>query len=89
MYKTLGISFANPEKFLQPKYTMHGFEWKDQRGIEGTGFVRALRSLLTTRLPQLIPSLKGGVQDQVATEISNEKVLKNGQLIQKSLSIES
>ncbi|KAA8566350.1 hypothetical protein EYC84_008933 [Monilinia fructicola] len=62
----------------KPKYTMHGFEWKDQRGIEGTGFVRALRSLLTTRLPQLIPSLKGGVQDQVATEISNEKVLKNG-----------
>ena len=39
------------QQFLQPKHTMHGFEWKDQRGIEGTGFVRALRTLLTSHLP--------------------------------------
>jgi hypothetical protein len=32
---------------------MHGFEWQDQRGVEGTGFVRALRSLLTAHLPAL------------------------------------
>jgi hypothetical protein len=43
---------------LQPKYTMRGFEWQDKRGIEGTGFVRALRSLLTAHLPQLLPRLK-------------------------------
>ncbi|KAI1849851.1 hypothetical protein JX265_013554 [Neoarthrinium moseri] len=30
---------------------MYGFEWQDQRGVEGTGFVRALRSLLTAHLP--------------------------------------
>ncbi|KAH8124286.1 hypothetical protein ACSS6W_002448 [Trichoderma asperelloides] len=29
---------------------MHGFEWQNQRGIKGTGFVRALQSLLTSRL---------------------------------------
>ncbi|KAI4210937.1 MAG: hypothetical protein LQ351_006256 [Letrouitia transgressa] len=29
---------AVAKDFLQPKHTMHGFEWKDQRGIEGTGF---------------------------------------------------
>lgn len=42
---------------LQPKYTMHGFEWQDQRGVEGTGFVRALRSRLTSHLPQFRPDL--------------------------------
>ena len=49
---------------------MHGFEWKDQRGIEGTGFVRALRSLLKARLPQLIPSLSRVVHDQIKKELS-------------------
>ncbi|KAF2679172.1 cytochrome P450 [Lentithecium fluviatile CBS 122367] len=34
---------AVAKDFLQPKDTMHGFEWKDIRGVEGTGFVRALR----------------------------------------------
>ncbi|KAI1087868.1 cytochrome P450 [Rostrohypoxylon terebratum] len=38
-------------EMLQPKYTMHGFEWQEKRGVEGTGFVRALRSLLTSHLP--------------------------------------
>ncbi|KAM5431530.1 hypothetical protein McanCB21832_005529 [Microsporum canis] len=35
---------AVAKDFLQPKSTMHGFEWNDVRGVEGTGFVRALRS---------------------------------------------
>ena len=48
---------AVAKEFLQPKNTMHGFEWKDQRGVEGTGFVRAIRNLLTARLPELIPRL--------------------------------
>lgn len=44
---------------LQPKYTMHGFNWFDRRGPEGVhaGFIRALRTLLTKNLPQILPDL--------------------------------
>ncbi|KAI1375702.1 cytochrome P450 [Hypoxylon crocopeplum] len=42
---------------LQPVYTMHGFNWFDRRGTEGVGFVRALRTLLTNNLPQILPDL--------------------------------
>lgn len=43
---------------------MHGFEWKDQRGVEGTGFVRALRSLLTSHLPLMLPKLSSGIAEE-------------------------
>lgn len=42
---------------LQPRYTMHGFNWFDRRGTEGVGFVRALRTLLTNNLPLILPDL--------------------------------
>lgn len=42
---------------LQPLYTMNGFNWFDKRGVEGVGFVRVLRTLLTRNLPQLLPDL--------------------------------
>ncbi|KAL8718433.1 MAG: hypothetical protein Q9225_004432 [Loekoesia sp. 1 TL-2023] len=48
---------------------MYGFEWKDQRGIEGTGFVRALRSLLTAHLPSLLPSLSSNIARSLESEI--------------------
>lgn len=48
---------------------MHGFEWKDQRGLEGTGFVRALRSLLTAHLPVLLPNLKRIVKEELRAEM--------------------
>ncbi|KAK8059254.1 cytochrome P450 [Apiospora saccharicola] len=48
---------AVAKELLQPKYTMYGFEWQEQRGVEGTGFVRALRSRLTSHLPQFQPEL--------------------------------
>ena len=57
------------EQMLQPRYTMHGFEWQDKRGVEGTGFVRALRSLLTAHLPILLPKVKGIIQSGFAMEI--------------------
>ena len=57
-------------KMLQPKYTMHGFEWKEQRGIEGTGFVRTLRSLLTAHLPSVYPSLSKTIAESIESEIS-------------------
>ncbi|KAF2864676.1 cytochrome P450 [Massariosphaeria phaeospora] len=64
---------------LQPKHTMFGFEWRDQRGVEGTGFVRALRSLLTAHLPVLIPELRREIAQSVDSEVlraENEGVSK-------------
>lgn len=57
---------------------MHGFEWKDQRGVEGTGFVRALRSLLTSHLPKVLPILDSAIADQLEIELTSCKV-SNGQ----------
>ncbi|KAF4631712.1 hypothetical protein G7Y89_g6427 [Cudoniella acicularis] len=48
---------AASKQMLQPVYTMHGFNWFDRRGTEGVGFVRALRTLLTNNLPQILPDL--------------------------------
>ncbi|KAI1273034.1 cytochrome P450 [Xylaria sp. FL0933] len=48
---------AASKQMLQPVYTMHGFNWFDRRGTEGVGFVRALRTLLTNNLPQILPEL--------------------------------
>ena len=56
-------------QILQPRYTMYGFEWKDQRGVEGTGFVRALRSLLTAHLPVLFPSLERNIAEGLESEL--------------------
>ncbi|KAJ8133116.1 hypothetical protein O1611_g504 [Lasiodiplodia mahajangana] len=45
------------KQMLQPWYTMHGFNWFDERGTEGVGFVRVLRTLLTNNLPNILPDL--------------------------------
>lgn len=55
---------------------MHGFEWKDQRGIEGTGFVRALRNLLTSHLPNVLFPLSTAIADQFQRELSTHKVIE-------------
>ncbi|KAG9237932.1 cytochrome P450 [Amylocarpus encephaloides] len=49
---------AASKQMLQPKYTMAGFNWFDRRGTEGIGFVRALRTLLTNNLPEVLPELR-------------------------------
>lgn len=59
---------AVAKEMLQPKYTMQSFEWQDQRGIEGTGFVRALRSLLTANLPGLLPRIKEIIKQELQLE---------------------
>ncbi|OTA70053.1 cytochrome P450 [Hypoxylon sp. EC38] len=62
---------------LQPIYTMNGFNWFDRRGVEGVGFVRTLRTLLTSNLPQLIPDL--GVLTRTRwTELLSSKETSNG-----------
>jgi hypothetical protein len=43
---------------LQPVYTMKGFNWFDLRGTEGFGLLRAVRTILTSRLPEILPSLR-------------------------------
>ncbi|KAF7506029.1 hypothetical protein GJ744_012276 [Endocarpon pusillum] len=49
--------FTATKQMLQPRYTMHGFNWPDIRGAEGVGFIKALRTILTNHLPDLIPGL--------------------------------
>ncbi|KAF1996339.1 cytochrome P450 [Amniculicola lignicola CBS 123094] len=49
---------AASKQMLQPKYSMHGFNWFDRRGTEGVGFIRALRTLLTNHLPAIMPDLR-------------------------------
>ncbi|GJN80326.1 hypothetical protein PLIIFM63780_003852 [Purpureocillium lilacinum] len=60
---------AVAKEILQPKHTMYGFEWQDQRGVEGTGFVRALRSLLTSHLPQFQPDLERILNESMEKEL--------------------
>lgn len=60
---------------LQPRYTMRGFEWKDQRGVEGIGFVRALRSLMTAQLPTLLPSLRCTLENEIAVELHQGRLV--------------
>ena len=55
---------------LQPKYTLSGFEWQEQRGVEGTGFVRALRSLLTSHLPYFRAELENVIRQALQQEFS-------------------
>lgn len=54
---------------------MHGFNWPDQRNIDGLGFVRGLRVLLTAHLPQLLPDLRSAVKQQFSDELSKYKMI--------------
>ncbi|KAI0490292.1 cytochrome P450 [Xylaria cf. heliscus] len=49
---------------------MAGFEWQEQRGVEGTGFVRALRSLLTSHLPYYRVDLEKVISQSLSEELS-------------------
>lgn len=52
---------------------MYGFEWNNQRGVEGTGFVRALRSLLTSHLPHFREDLDRILRSSLGDELKNVK----------------
>ena len=62
---------------FQPKYTMNGFDLHQQRGIEGIGYVRALRSLLTSHLPLLLPSLHNLISDSLDQEIDKQTIIES------------
>lgn len=53
---------------------MHGFEWKDQRGVEGTGFVRALRTLMTQNLEHFLLMLHSTISGELDREIDGCEV---------------
>ncbi|OOF97840.1 hypothetical protein ASPCADRAFT_128031 [Aspergillus carbonarius ITEM 5010] len=67
---------AASRQMLQPRYTMHGFNWFDRRGTEGVGFVRALRTLLPNNLPQILPSLAVLIRSSFA-ELHSKHALVN------------
>lgn len=64
-------------QMLQPLYTMNGFNWFDKRGVEGVGFVRVLRTLLTRNLPRLLPDL-GLLTRSRWTQLLSDKGSKYG-----------
>lgn len=46
------------KQIIQPKYTLHKFNWSDQRAKDGTPLVRTLRVFLTNALPDIIPEAR-------------------------------
>ncbi|KAF2261905.1 cytochrome P450, partial [Lojkania enalia] len=62
---------AVAKDLIQPKHTLRGFVWKDQRGVEGTGFFRAIRNLLTANLPLLMPRISEAISSQFEIELQN------------------
>ena len=53
---------------------MYGFEWQEKRGVEGTGFVRALRGLLTAQLPSFFPTLRTMIEQSIREEIDQSQL---------------
>jgi len=66
---------AAAKEILQPKYTMEGFIWKDVRNEEGLGFVKAVRTVLTSHLPSLLPSIRLLVQKQISDSLSQSSMV--------------
>lgn len=73
IYSPLRSNVNDVAQFLQPKDTMHGFEWSNIRGVEGTGFVRALRHILTSKLPDIYPTLCSHISHELRTELLNHE----------------
>ncbi|OTA76492.1 hypothetical protein M434DRAFT_38836 [Hypoxylon sp. CO27-5] len=68
---------AASKQMLQPKYTMSGFNWFDRRGTEGVGFIKALRTMLTNNLPQVLPLLGVVIRTRTA-ELLDKKPIVTG-----------
>jgi cytochrome P450 len=52
---------------------MHGFEWSNIRGEEGTGFVRALRHILVSKLPEIYPTLRSYISHELRAELRKKQ----------------
>lgn len=60
---------------------MHGFEWRNIRGVEGTGFVRALRHILTSKLPEMYPTLCSHISHELGTEPLNHETSSGSYMV--------
>ncbi|KAF2472307.1 cytochrome P450 [Lindgomyces ingoldianus] len=67
---------AASKHMLQPHYTMHGFNWFHRRGTEGVGFVRALRTLLTNNLPNILPDLSVIIRTRFSQFHAEHRLIK-------------
>ncbi len=56
---------------------MNGFNWFDRRGTEGVGFIRALRTLLTNNLPEILLDLSTTIRSYFL-ELHSSQVIING-----------
>ncbi|KAF3000341.1 hypothetical protein E8E14_002268 [Neopestalotiopsis sp. 37M] len=68
------------KQMLQPMYTMHGFDWFNRRGTEGVGFVRALRTLLTNNVPQILPDLGSIIRTRFQEQHATHSVVNGTRL---------
>ncbi|KAH8722687.1 cytochrome P450 [Phaeosphaeriaceae sp. PMI808] len=66
---------AVAKDILKPEYTMAGFNWHDQRGIEGVGFVRTLRTLLTNHLPKMTPGVRGIIERGLTEDVGESRTV--------------
>ncbi|KAI4191165.1 MAG: hypothetical protein L6R41_000302 [Letrouitia leprolyta] len=68
---------------------MAGFDWKNQRGSDGTVFVRALRSLGTVNLPRILPDIESGIADQIghALKASGHNDAQNKALLEAAAEV--
>lgn len=71
----LGCKCLKFSQMLQPLYTMNGFNWFDKRGVEGVGFVRTLRTLLTNNLSQILPDLGMLTRTRWASLLSEQRMV--------------
>lgn len=74
----MAAHFLILEQMFQPQYTMHGFNWVDRRGQDGIGYVRALRSLLTAHLPQILPDLRSIIEHEITNSYNTNSKTING-----------
>ena len=63
-----------PQMF-QPKYTMIGFELKEEPTANSQNFARVLRTLLTSKLPLLHTAIRSRVSETFTQELSNHEDL--------------
>ena len=58
---------------FQPKYTMIGFEVKEEPTANSPIFARVLRTLLTSKLPLLHTDIRSRVSETFTQELSNHE----------------
>ena len=64
---------AAAKEILQPRltYTDHQYEWPDRRGEDSIGFNRALRSLLTNNLANILPTIQQTLAREFDARVAN------------------